>query len=90
MSNGYKLAAQRKRAMAIVGAIDAELLRQGVDIIDQAGKVVLLLLGWTDADWWNAAQCAGLKTPPSKETQGLVSHFYGLRAKAPLQTSRAS
>ncbi len=83
MSNPFKLAAQRKRAMALVAVIDAAL-PEGTDIIDQAGKVVMILIGWTEKDWANAARVAKLETIPSEDTRELVRGFYRQRANAAL------
>ena len=84
MANPHKLANQRKRAMALVGVIDAALLADHKNPIDQAGKALLALMTWTDEDWQRAAKVARLETPPSPETRAMVRQFFRDRAMAPL------
>lgn len=68
--------------MALVGAIDSAMLSSGFDVYDQAGRVVLVLQGWTATDWANAAAVARLETPPSDETKRIVYRLFLQRAKA--------
>lgn len=82
--NGFKLANQRKRALSLVGVIDAALLADHKNPIDQAGKALLALMTWTDDDWARAAKVARLGTPPSPETRAMVRQFFRDRAMAPL------
>jgi hypothetical protein len=84
MSHPCKVANQLKRAMAVVGVIDSALLAQGKNPIDQSGRVVLLLQGWSDGDWNNASGVAGI-TPLSPETKAMVKGYFSMRARGELQ-----
>ncbi len=84
MSSGFKLAAQRKKALALVGAIDSTALSKDVSPFDQAGRIVLLLNEWKDSTWAALAKMANVNLP-SLETRALVKAVYVGRANAPSQ-----
>jgi hypothetical protein len=84
MVNGFKLAAQRKKALAIVGAIDAVALSKGINPHDQSGRILLAMLDWPESAWLSAAKMANVN-PPSAETKALVVDVFRGRAKAPVQ-----
>jgi hypothetical protein len=84
MSHPCKVKNQLKRAMAVVGVIDSALLAQDLNPVDQSGRVVLLLQGWTEEDWANASGVAQI-SPLSPETKAMVRGFFQLRAQRDLQ-----
>lgn len=89
MSNGFKLAAQRKKALALIGAIDAVALSRGINPHDQAGRILLSMLDWPESAWLSVAEKAGIN-PPSAETRAMVAQVYRGRATAPVSDARAS
>lgn len=83
-SNGFKLAAQRKKCLALVGAIDACALTKDVSPFDQAGRIVMLLNEWKDSTWAALSKMAAVNLP-SAETRAMVKEVYIGRMKAPIQ-----
>ena len=79
-NNGFKLAAQMRKAMALVARIDRELMTRGIDVYDQAGAILLASRDWTDSEWKRLAQAAEVHVP-SAETRLIVQQIYRDRAK---------
>lgn len=69
------VAGRRKKALAMVAVIDANFVRQfpGLDVFDQAARIRLASLGWTDAQWEQIAVTAGFQPKAiSDETRALA------------------
>lgn len=86
---GFKLAARRKKCLALCGAIDACVLSKGISPFDQAARIVLLLAEWKDSTWAALSKTAGVNLP-SDVTRGMVAEVYRGRATAPVSNARAS
>lgn len=80
-NNGFQWAARMRKAMALVGKIDSELLTRGIDVYDQAAAILLASREWTDAEWERLAKDAQVN-PPSVETRKIVQQIYRSRAKS--------
>jgi hypothetical protein len=90
MSNeGFKLAAQRKKCLALVGAIDSVALSKDISPFDQAGRILMLLGEWKEPTWIALAKMAEVNLP-SQETRAMVREVYRGRMKSPLAQMRAS
>jgi hypothetical protein len=89
-SIAFKLAAQRKKAMSLVGAIDSVALRKRIDPRGDAMRIVLLI----DGEWkreekpWLALSILAGVNPPSDETKAIVREHYAARVRAPRQEVR--
>ena len=86
-ASGFKLAAQRKKAMSLVGALDSVALRKGTNPHADALKIVLLIDNeWRDNEKvWQALADQAQVNLPSVETRSIVRGIYEARAKAPVQ-----
>jgi hypothetical protein len=90
MSNtGFKLAAQRRKCLALVGAIDSTALSKDISPFDQAGRIVLLLNEWKDSTWAALSKMADVNLP-SQETRAMVKEVYVGRASARVERRAAS
>jgi hypothetical protein len=78
---------RQKKSLAMVAVIDANALRQNVSPFDQAGRILLASLGWSDAVWHQIALDAGYpsKVPPRDTTREMIRVIYRGRAAAPVQ-----
>lgn len=89
----FAQAGRFKKALAMVAVIDEAALKQRpkVSPFDQAGRILLASLEWTDAVWETIGVKAGYKPKPiSETTRDLVRDVYRGRATAPVSRSRAS
>lgn len=79
--NPHARAARFKKVMALVGAVDANALKQGINPHDQAGRIQLASLDWSPAAWELIAALAHANAP-SAVSRDLVRDVYAARAKA--------
>ncbi len=86
MENGFKLAAQRKKAMALVGALDSMLLQQNVNPHCDALRVILIIDNeWKTEDPWLALADTAKVKPPGPGTKSIVRKIYADRVRKPLE-----
>lgn len=77
-TNQYKVAAQAKKVMAMVEAIDKAALNSKPTIhpFRNAGQILLALNGYSEANWNIVDKIAKLKTKSSWETRDMVINIY--------------
>lgn len=85
-ANGIAAAGRMRKAIEMVGFIDANAIRQGLSPYDQAGRILLATREWDDATWEAIGVGAGYKPKAiSVATRDMVRDVYRSRAQAPLQ-----
>lgn len=86
-ANPFATVNRQRKAIAMVAALDRNAIAQDISPFDQAGKILLASLDWSDEVWHRIAKNAGFasKKTPGPETRDLVRDVYRSRAKAPIQ-----
>lgn len=72
--------ARERKAAKLVAAIDRSAKNQGLDPYDQAGRILLASMGWTEAHWAGVAKLADCNVP-SPFTQRMVRDVYRNRVE---------
>lgn len=83
-SNPHESAARAKKALALVGAIDRNALKQGKNPFDQSALILLASYSWGADVWRKLAEMADVNMP-SAETIKSVQSVYRDRATRALE-----